>query len=384
MASLHARHSRSCPLSEFTTFDTSLDGCECKRGPMYVVVVRQGRKTEKRSVGHNRKNAERAFRKVEVEVDEGAYRPQLNVRFAEWGERWLAALERKETTRDSYRSTIAYASEAFGSKLVRQLQPQDIAALNVSMRETGLSDSTRAKHLRVLGACLGSAVQHGYAARNPVRLLPSGEKPRPKRRESAYFENDELPRLFAAIPEGVYRTLFLVALKTGMREGELFGLTWGDVDLTEKLVHVRRSYTDGHLSVPKNHEIRDVPITDDVVDLLGAWWGECGSPTEGNVLVLAGGSKTGYLSNSTVLRRELYPAMARAGIERVGPTGEKRTFHSLRHTFAKRALESGAQITWLSRHLGHSSIKVTMDVYGHFERAERAKQAQLLEGAFGV
>jgi integrase len=53
-------------------------------------------------------------------------------------------------------------------------------------------------------------------------------------------------------------------------------------------------------------------------------------------------------------------------------------------TRAKRALESGAQITWLSRHLGHSSLKVTSDVYGHWERAERRRQAELMAGGFGV
>ena len=76
--------------------------------------------------------------------------------------------------------------------------------------------------------------------------------------------------------------------------------------------------------------------------------------------------------------------MERAEIARVGPTGEKRTFHSFRHTFAKRALESGAQVTLLSRHLGHSSLKVTTDVYGHWERGERRRQSALLLGAFGV
>jgi integrase len=90
------------------------------------------------------------------------------------------------------------------------------------------------------------------------------------------------------------------------------------------------------------------------------------------------------LRPETIRRRELYPAMASAGIPRPGPTGELRTFHSFRHTFAKRALESGAQITWLSRHLGHSSLTVTTDVYGHWERAERKRQAELLTGAFGV
>lgn len=91
-----------------------------------------------------------------------------------------------------------------------------------------------------------------------------------------------------------------------------------------------------------------------------------------------------YPSPSTILRRELYPAMRKAGVPRAGPTHERRTFHSFRHTFAKRALESGAQITWLSRHLGHSSLKVTTDIYGHWGRAERKLQAARMEGVFPV
>jgi integrase len=76
--------------------------------------------------------------------------------------------------------------------------------------------------------------------------------------------------------------------------------------------------------------------------------------------------------------------MARSCVPRIGPTQEPRTFHSFRHTFAKRALENGAQITWLSRHLGHSTLKVTTDIYGHWERAERKLQAAKMEGAFPV
>ena len=104
---------------------------------------------------------------------------------------------------------------------------------------------------------------------------------------------------------------------------------------------------------------------------------------EGDKLVFPGPTKDGYLNPQSVLRA-LYAAMKTAGIPREGPTGENRTFHSFRHTFAKRAMESGTQITWLSRHLGHSSLKVTTDIYGHWEAAERRKQALMLEGAFGV
>jgi integrase len=224
--------------------------------------------------------------------------------------------------------------------------------------------------LRVLGACLQAAVFYRYAESNPVRQLPSAQRPRPERKEAAYFENDELPRLFAHLTHEPYRTLCLIALKTGMRQGELLALCWNDVDLENAVVRVRRSFTGGAVGTPKNRERRDVDLISDVVALLARRRGECPNLDAGENLVFHAEDKCGFLSPTIVLRRQLYPAMVAAGIPRVGPTEEKRTFHSLRHTFAKRALERGAQITWLSRHLGHSSLKVTTDIYGHWERAD--------------
>ena len=265
---------------------------------------------------------------------------------------------------------------------MRRIGPQEIASFNARLRARGVSPSTRAKHLRVLGGCFQAALRHGYTARNPVRDLPASERPRPERKEAAYFENDELPRLFAELPEGIIKTFCLVALKTGMRQGEVVALRWGDVDLREAVIRVRRSVTGGQEGVPKNHERRDVDLTPDLVEHLGQWWGDCGRPGD-DALVFPGESSGGFFSASNLLRRHLYPAMMRAGVPRVGPTGEPRVFHSFRHTFAKRALETGAQVTWLSRHLGHSSLKVTTDVYGHWERGERKRQAARLTGAFG-
>jgi integrase len=157
-----------------------------------------------------------------------------------------------------------------------------------------MSASTRAKHLRVLGACLQSAARHGYAARNPVRDLPRAERPRPEQKEAAYFENDELPRLFAEVPDGLIKTVFLLALKTGMRQGEILALRWGDIDLRNAVIRVRRSYTDGVISTPKNHERREVDLTPDLVELLGSWWGECGRPTANEVVVFPGESASGH------------------------------------------------------------------------------------------
>ena len=189
---------------------------------MFYVVFRDGAgRLVREKAGPNRQRAERLRDKRSVELFEGSYQPVKAVPFGEWGPRWLSMLERKPGTVSSYRSTVAYASEAFGHCPVGQLGPDNIARLNRALRERGLSDSTRAKHLRVLGACLASAVEHGLARENPVKRLPRSEKPRPARKEAAYFENNELPPLFAQLDEGPYRTLFLAALKTGMRQGEL-------------------------------------------------------------------------------------------------------------------------------------------------------------------
>lgn len=385
MASLQAKHSRRCALGRsWTVFDRATIGCTCAGGPTYYVVVRDGAGVSKEPVGRDRRHASRAFIKVASAVEDGDYRPQPEIGFSEWADRWLASLERKPSTIDSYRSTVSHAKKMFGGTRVRRLGPEDIMCFNNVLRDQGCSPSTRAKHLRVLSACLGTAVRYRYAAFNPVCELHPGQKPRPERKEAAYFENAELPRLFAELQTGLYRALCLVALKTGMRMGEIFALRWGDVDLDDAVVRVRRSYTGGELGTPKNRERRDVDLISDVVELLSRWQNEHGDSASAEALVFPGENGSVFVTPSTVLRRELYPAMKRAGVPRLGPTHERRTFHSFRHTFAKRALESGAQVTWLSRHLGHSSLKVTTDIYGHWERAERKLQAAKMEGVFPV
>lgn len=275
--------------------------------------------------------------------------------------------------------TMSLAKEAFERTRVHLLRPQDVSRSNRALRARGLSDSTRAKHLRVVGACLESAVQHGYAARNVVRDLPRNEKPRPQRKESGYYTDDELPRLFRKL-KGVHRVLCEAALLSGMRLGELTALRWRDVDLVGGVIAVRRTWTDGNLGTPKNHERRDVDIAPALIERLGVWWGELGKPAD-ETLVFPGEGAT-HLSPTTLLKREFYPGMVRAGIPREGPTGEKRTFHSLRHTFARIALENGAELTWVSRHLGHSGTHVTDQVYGHWSRSAREREAERLHGAF--
>jgi integrase len=90
----------------------------------------------------------------------------------------------------------------------------------------------------------------------------------------------------------------------------------------------------------------------------------------------------GYIEPRYLTRHVLSPALERAGIPRVGERGRRRDFHSFGHTFARIALEHGAQPTWVQQQLGHSSITLTVDVYGAWARAAQKAQAERLEEAF--
>lgn len=158
MASLQLRHSRLCALEGAWTPE-GRDGCTCR--PTYHVVFRHDGRLVRERIGRNRQAARRALHKLATAADDGAYQPQRDIGFRDWSRAWLDSLERKPATVGSYRSTVAYAAEVFAEKPVRKLAPADLAAFNRYLREVEidgekkprlLSDSTRAKHLRVLNA----------------------------------------------------------------------------------------------------------------------------------------------------------------------------------------------------------------------------------------
>jgi integrase len=353
---------------------------------MYHVVSRWGARLVREAVGHNRKEAERRLRAIEVASDQGQYMPPENVRFSEWADRWLAELRREETTRMTYRSSLEYAKQAIGNKPLRKLTTTDVRAFldhvervnRVRKPPREVSPTTLAKHLRHLGACLQAARTERLIAENPVRLLAPSAKPKAQKKRPSYFTNEELGRLW---PELAGRPLIShlcrVAVATGMRLGELAALRWSDVNLLEGEILVSRTYAPGIGEKPtKSGEPRTIDLTPQAKQLLDGWYSQTGG--DGLVFEREVG---GHLEGAPVLDA-LYAAMARASIPRIGERGGKRTFHSFRNTFARVALEGGAQLTWVQAQLGHSTITLTRDVYGAWSRRAEKFEARRLDGAF--
>ena len=185
----------------------------------------------------------------------------------------------------------------------------------------------------------------GDGAESTPRRLPS-LPPRARLAVSQRF--DEADRLVAAA-EGEWRTMILVAMRTGMCVGELLGLRWVDVDLSVGRIHVCQSYVKGHCGLPKSGKPREIPLGDDVIEALRVHRHERGP------LVFC--DAAGNVLTAGLLGWPLKRAVKRAGLRAIG-------WHVLRHTFASHLAMRGVPLKVIQELLGHASIVTTM-IYAH-------------------
>ena len=157
--------------------------------------------------------------------------------------------------------------------------------------------------------------------------------------------------------------MILVALRTGLRLGELMALQWKDVDLQRAQLRVRRSVTDGIIGTPKSGKARDLPLTPSVVRALRKHrhrqgpWVFC--------------QEDGTLLTDGQCKCPLYRAYDRAGIKRQG-------WHVLRHSFASHLVMRGVALKVVQELLGHSTIEMTMR-YAHLSPSTLQQAVQELE-----
>jgi integrase len=378
MSSLQVRHKAGCASGKGWQKAEAVKGSGCDCSPALYVTTKLGGKIRHERVRGSMKEAQVALRKISHQVDEQTYTPPRRVRFSEWADRWVAGLQRKPSTIESYTSTVSIAKAAFGHKPVRDVSPDDVRRLLQTMGH--LTASTRAKHLRVLSACFAAAIDSGYTGRNVVKLLSKAERPRAAHREAGFFLDSEVAAFLQATPtDTFFGVFFRTALATGCRLGELAALEWRDVGLIDGVVRVRRSVTHGIPGVPKSHQSRSVDLPGETVELLGRWWGIMGEPDDDSLVFP---SPFAPFVSQKMAANALKRALKAGGVDQQDSAGTKRTTHSLRHTHAKLCIEQGCSMTWLSRRLGHQSIVITDSVYGHIESGARKREASKLDGIF--
>jgi len=285
-----------------------------------------------------------------------------------WREDYLAIQQQlgrlKPSTVCSYQSNLAgHIVPFFGA-----ISLGDVTLIHVQefirvILGKGLSPKTIGNVIVILKEMFKHAVQWGHLDTNPAQYV---ERPRGEDKEIDVFTPEEIRRLLDAQEEPL-RTLLLMAALSGMRQGELFGLLWEDIDFAAHVIHVRRSLWRGTLGTPKSRRSRraiDMPPT------LEAALRQL-SATRRSEFVFCSERGT-PLDADNFRHREFPQALRRAGLRRV-------RFHDLRHTYTSLLIAHGAHPKYIQAQLGHASIQTTLDRYGHLMPQLHQVEAQKLD-----
>lgn len=275
------------------------------------------------------------------------------------------------STLGDYRGVIeGYLNPEFGDRPLESITPDLIDAYKERLIAEGrLSSRVIVRHLTVLHGIFKRAARVWGLARNPASADLVDRPSVVYTGEFDTLDRDELERLTAAAEDAQDSTIYRVAAFTGLRQGELLGLRWRDVDFVGGLLHVRANYTGGREKAPKGRKVRSVPTTPDVVDALGRLK-ERERFTEDGDLVFC--NQVGDHLNHARVRRRFYRALERAGLRRI-------RFHDLRHHFGTNAI-TALDAYAVQSYMGHAHYSTTQRYLHHKPRPEHA---QALHAAFG-
>jgi integrase len=284
-------------------------------------------------------------------------------------QRWIDEVVRgtvKQSTLENY-AYIArlHIIPELGRVKLRALKSRDVRRHYREKLDSGLSPRTVQIIHTVLRKALQQAVRDDVLPRN---ICDAVTAPRQTKKEMQPLTPEQAKRLLENVREDRLRALYVLAITAGLREGELLGLRWEDVDLERKLLQVRRQLTrtrDGlSFTAPKRGKARVVRLTDMATAALeahreaqneeraraGSLWQETG-------LVFT--SITGTpVDVGNLTYRSFRPLLKRTDLPRI-------RFHDLRHTCATLLLSKGTHPKIVQEMLGHANISMTMDTYSH-------------------
>lgn len=341
--------------------------------------------------GSTEKLAKDKMRAALKRLEEGAPVKDATATVGAWIVEWLAtsleaSTERKDSTKSLYRSLANshLVPGPFGAVALDKLRPSHVERLVLALRAKGLADSTVRSTYTVARAALNGAVRDGLLARNPALVV---KRPKVGYTEARHLSPAEVVALLSEAKSSPHYPALALLAATGLRRGEALALKWKDLDLEVGVLEVNGtlSRSGGQLVTtrPKTERSRrTVPLSPSTVALLKAT-----RQTQREQRMRAANiwTDTGYVfttpSGQPVDPRNLFRSITlaarKAGLHGVG-------LHTLRHSAATAWLDGSVNIKAVSDLLGHSSISITGDIYGHTSDASARAAITLLSDAIGL
>ena len=340
-----------------------------------------GRQRRRHFYGRNRREVEEKLARARADQLDGLLLESQRIKLGDFLERWLqddVSISVRPTTLASYRSTLKnHVIPHLGGVKISKLTPAHIQALYGLLQKQGRSPRLRQYVHAVLHRALLRAVRWQLIVRNPCDAVA---RPRVPRKEIHPLSTDEVRTFLNAARDDHLEALYVLAVTTGLRQGELLGLRWSDVDLKKGTLQVRRSVTEvnGKLdfSEPKTAKgRRQITLPQIAVDSLRLQR-KSGKATPHPSTLIFPDAKGGPIRKQNLVRRSFRPLLERAGIRRI-------RFHDLRHTAATLLLAEGVHPKVVQERLGHATISLTLDVYSHVVEGMQKEAASKLDALLG-
>ena len=350
-----------------------------KHRDKWQVLYRDPATRKERSAGvYDRKgDAVKQRRAIEYRLQTGEWiDPTLQATpYAEWAQTWIdTKTHLKPKTLAGYESLFnSRILPRFGTARLRDIRAIDIEQWISAMHNEGLSASRIRQAHSLISSTLGAAVRSQMLQINAAAGV---SLPRKSRNEMRFLTPYEVQRLADAIPES-HRTLIFTLAYSGIREGEATALRRNRVNLLRRELIISESATDVHgrkvFGETKNRQARTIALPRFLTDMLARLLEDV--PADPSALVFTA-STGGPIDWSNFRNRIWKPALVSAGLDR----GLR--IHDLRHTAASMLIAQGCHPKVVQEHLGHSSIVLTMDRYGHLYPEDRSEVSDALDAAF--
>lgn len=303
--------------------------------------------------------------------------------FSEAAEKWFETRETncKPSTIENYRYLLDnHVLPAFGAMRLDEIGRGDIEEFVSGKKKAGMAPRSIRLMLAAMRPVFKRANKDGILTGNPAsepaELIKTGGK-----REVEVYTGPEVRHILAAAEKHLFRfyPLLFTAFRTGMRQGELVALEWSSIDWRGKFIEVRRNCWKGTFGTTKSGKGRKVDMSDQLAavltehrKVLAAAALKAGKPMPDLVFPSTAGTPRG----ASCIRRDFDAVLKKAQIRRL-------RFHDTRHTYASLLIANRESLAYIKEQMGHSSIQITVDIYGHLVPGSNRQAVNCLDDTAG-
>ena len=344
-----------------------------------------GKQLTRSIYGKTKREVRDALNKTLTDIHEGTYIEPTTMTVGQWLDTWLKEYKiniRPETTASYEMHIRIHLKPDLGKIRLNKLTTHQIQLLyNKLINERGLSPKTVKNVHGALHAALEQAKINGYLRINPSEgtTLPKIEK-----EEVKTMDIDDVSAFLQAIKGDPYELPLFVDLFTGLRQGELLGLTWDCVDFEKGTLLINKQHNrakgekEYHFSPLKNSRPRSLTPASAVMDALREQkkrqqeWAEIAGSAWDNRENLVFTTELGRYINNKTLWMNFKRIARELGMEEL-------RFHDLRHTFSVNSLQAGDDIKTVQENLGHATAAFTLSTYAHATPGMKRESANRMD-----